>query len=246
MTFANDTARLPIAGAVIAALFFLVVTPASARSPRVLQEGMVPSDARLGDLKTLNDHFPFQVPDNPAQWHARADRLKQRVLIANGLWPMPEKTPLQSVIHSKVTRPGFTVERVYFQSLPGHYVTGLLFRPADDANDDPNILRPGVLSPHGHGGRQQRHSHEEMKKQLAIGGEHFVGSGSMPKLARCAQLARMGCVTFIFDMLGYADSIQISREVAHRHSTARPEEKRSGGATDTDATTQTPDGWVFY
>ncbi|MGB7344562.1 MAG: acetylxylan esterase, partial [Pirellulaceae bacterium] len=199
---------------------------------RVLPAGSVPADSRLGELKTLNSHFPFTVPDNPAQWDTRAAELKRRVLIANGLLPMPEKTPLQAVIHGKVTRPGFTVERVYFQSLPGHYVTGLLFRPQLPSTDP----RPGVLSPHGHGGRQMKLSDNDIKQQIAIGGEHFAGSGSMPKIARCAQLARMGCVTFIFDMLGYADSVQIAFETAHRHAEARPEEKRSSEL----------DGWTLF
>ena len=34
----------------------------------------------------------------------------------------------------------------------------------------------------------------------------------------------MGCVVFIFDMLGYADSNQIQYEVAHRHAQPRPQE----------------------
>jgi dienelactone hydrolase len=144
---------------------------------------------------------------------------------------MPEKTPLSPVIYGKSERDGFTVEKVYFESLPGHYVTGLLFRPAQ-ASDVPS---PGVLSPHGHGGRMQRHSDKEIATQIAQGAEHFENSGRTPKLARCVQLARMGCVTFIFDMLGYADSIQIPREVAHRHKSARPEEHKGAEK-----------GWVFF
>lgn len=200
-----------------------------AESPRVL-DGQRPNDARLGELKTLDDHFPFVVPANSAAWYARAEALRRRVLVATGLWPMPEKTPLQPVIFGKSERDGFTVEKVYFQSLPGHYVTGLLFRPSK-----PSAGRSaGVLCPHGHGGRMQAHSDEEIARQIAQGGEHFERSGRTPKLARCAQLARMGCVSFIFDMIGYADSVQISRQTAHRHAEPRPEElDRSGD-------------WVFF
>ena len=144
-------------------VFFATQTfaqPAATKLPPSIFEGKaVPSDTRLGEMKTLNGHFPFKVPDNPKEWKARAEQLKQRVLIANGLWPMPNKTPLQSVIHGKVQRDGFPVEKVYFQSLPGHFVTGLLFRP-DQPSETP---RPGVLSPHGHGGRQQKHSEEEIE-----------------------------------------------------------------------------------
>ena len=111
------------------------VLSAVADPPRVLGEGQVPNDARLGELKTLNGHFPFMVPENVADWHLRAEQLRRRVLVATGLWPMPERTPLKPVIYGKVTRPGFTVERVYFQSLPGHFVTGLLFRPEAAVDD---------------------------------------------------------------------------------------------------------------
>ncbi len=214
---------------------FVVMTIAAgitlAQTPTVLPENTVTDDVRLGPKKTLNGHFPFKVPSNPAQWYERADQLRTRVLVATGLWPMPDKPPLEAVVFDKTQRKGFTVEKVYFQSLPGHYVTGLLFRPDGPAERQ----RPAVLSPHGHGGRMQEYSDSEIEKQIAQGAEHFTKSGKRPKLARCAQLARMGCVCFIFDMLGYADSQQISREVAHRHATVRPEEQDPSS-----------DQWVFY
>lgn len=202
-----------------------------AQTPSVLPDNTVADDVRLGSKKTLNGHFPFKVPSNPAQWYERSEQLRRRVLVATGLWPMPEKPPLEAVVFDRTERKGFTVEKVYFQSLPGHYVTGLLFRP-DGPRD---TQRPAVLSPHGHGGRMQEYSDAEVEKQIAQGAEHFAKSGKRPKLARCAQLARMGCVCFIFDMLGYADSQQISREVAHRHAVVRPEERNPSD-----------DQWVFY
>ena len=182
-----------------------VCVVAAGQAPRVLEPGTLPNDTRLGELKTLDDHFPFVVPENAGAWYARADALRRRVLVANGLWPMPEKTPLNAVIYGKTERDGFTVEKIYFESLPGHFVSGLLFRPSSPSTTP----SPGVLCPHGHGGRMQQHSDDEIAKQIAQGAEHFEKSGKTPKLARCAQLARMGCVTFIFDMLGYADSQQI-------------------------------------
>ena len=193
-------------------------------------------DARAQDLKTLDGHFPFLVPEDAPAWRVRAEELRRRVLVATGLWPLPVKTPLNPVIHGRVERDGFTVEKVYFESLPGHYVTGLLFRPT--ASSSPR--RPGVLSPHGHGGRLQRFSDKDLASQIAQGAEHFQQSGRMPKIARCAQLARMGCVTFIFDMIGYADSVQISQTVAHRYADATFE------ATSEARAEATADGWGFY
>ncbi len=81
-----------------------VCVVASGQAPRVLEPDTLPNDTRLGELKTLNDHFPFVVPDNAGAWYARADALRRRVLVANGLWPMPEKTPLNAVIHGKIER----------------------------------------------------------------------------------------------------------------------------------------------
>ena len=37
------------------------------------------------------------------------------------------------------------------------------------------------------------------------------------------QLARMGCVAFVYDMLGYCDSRQISHQLAHKFAKQRPE-----------------------
>ncbi|MEZ6045024.1 MAG: hypothetical protein R3C11_05480 [Planctomycetaceae bacterium] len=160
----------------------------------------------------MNGHFPFVVPEGKAEWEARAKDLKRRIQVATGMWPMPERTPLNPVLHGKFTREGVTIEKVYFESIPGHYVTGLLFRPASGEGK-----YPGVLSPHGHGGRLHEYSEKQVREMITRGQERFEGSGRFPKIARCIQLARMGCVVFIYDMLGYADSVQISQQVAHRH-----------------------------
>ncbi|MAR09984.1 MAG: acetylxylan esterase [Blastopirellula sp.] len=187
---------------------------------RVNEPGQQPDDVRLRPLKDLNGYFPFEVPAGPAAWEARAAELRQRVKIATGIWPQPKRTPLNAVIHGRVQRDGFTVEKVYFESVPDHFVTGLLFRPDDGKKD---VKRPAVLSPHGHGGRMQDYGADKMKALIESGAEKFEQSGRFPKLARCAHLARMGCVVFIYDMLGYADSQQISYELAHRIRKRRPE-----------------------
>jgi len=186
--------------------------------------GQVPNDRRLGPLKELSgDYFPFEVPKSRQQWEQRQGDLKRRILVATGLWPMPDKTPLNPVIHGRVKRGDFTVDKVYFESYPGHFVTGLLFKPKGVTG-----RLPGVLCPHGHGGRLQDYGEKGIREMIVRGAERFEGSGRYPKLARCAQLARMGCVTFIFDMIGYADSVQIPREVAHKFGKQRPEFKTKG------------------
>ena len=87
---------------------------------------------------------------------------------------MPTRTDLNPVIHGKVQRDGFSVERVYFESMPNHFVTGLLFRPDDGRQ---GIKRPGVLCPHGHGGRLQDYGEKKTKQLIVDGAERFEKSG---------------------------------------------------------------------
>ena len=196
---------------------------------RVLPENQIPNDRRLGLLKELSGcYFPFKVPKSNQQWEQRKADLRRRILVATGLWPMPEKTPLNPVVYGRVERDDFTVDKVYIESYPGHFVTGLLFKPKHVMGS-----LPGVLCPHGHGGRLQDYGEKGIREQIVRGAERFEGSGRYPKLARCAQLARMGCVTFIFDMIGYADSVQVPRRVAHSFGKQRPE-------------FDTKENWGFY
>jgi dienelactone hydrolase len=163
-------------------------------------------DARYGKPKDYNGYFPWTPPTTREAWEKRRQEVREQVLVANGLWPMPEKTPLNPVIHGKVERDGYTVEKVFFASLPGHYVAGNLYRPTGKRGK-----LPAVLCPHGHwaNGRLYEANDKEIEKQMASGAEKTKESARYPLQARCAQLARMGCVVFFYDMVGYADSKQI-------------------------------------
>jgi dienelactone hydrolase len=188
------------------------VTTGRAQSRSVSGPREVSSDRRLGPLKTLNGEFPFVPSPTPEAWAARAMVLRRQIQVALGLWPTPDRTPLKPVIHGKVMREGYTVERVYFQSLPGHFVTGSLYRPVGRSGK-----LPAVLSPHGHwpGGRFNEATTEEIRRALVTGAERFERGGRFPLQARSVQLARMGVVVFLFDLVGYADSVQIPMDVAH-------------------------------
>ncbi|MEZ5385073.1 MAG: hypothetical protein R3F13_06110 [Prosthecobacter sp.] len=88
-------------------------------------------DIRLQPPKDLNGYFPFNPPSSLSEWDERREQVRRQILVAEGLWPMPTKTPLNAVIHGKVEGDGFTVERVYFESAPGFYVTGSLWKPKE-------------------------------------------------------------------------------------------------------------------
>lgn len=179
----------------------------------------VPDDSRLGALKDLNGYFPFTPSGSVEEWNTRKEFVLRQMKVACGLWPMPERPPIEATIHGRIERDEYTVDRVYFESSPGLVVTGSLYRPKNASG-----RLPTIVSPHGHwlNGRFHDHGAEEVKKEIASGGEEFEVGGRHPLQARCVQLARMGCMVFLYDMMGYADGT-LTHELAHGFAKQRPE-----------------------
>lgn len=188
-------------------LLCLSLAPAEGDPSRVLPPDQKPADSRLGKVRTLNDKdFFLKVPPTLQAWEKRRQAVREQVLVANGLWPLPPKTPLNPVIHGKIEKEGYTIEKVFFASHPGHYVSGNLYRPTGKKGP-----LAGVLCPHGHwpSGRFFEAKDDAVKKDLDSKAEQTKEGARYPLQARCAQLARMGCVVFHYDMVGNADSTQI-------------------------------------
>ena len=162
-----------------------------AAAPAGAQDEAVPRvDRRAVEIHTLDTPYAFPPYADQKAWLARARHLREQVLVSAGLWPMPEKGPLNAHVFGRVERGDYSVEKVYFESHPGFYVTGNLYRPVGKTGPF-----PGVLSPHGH---------------WAYGRLENGADGSIP--ARGITLARQGYVVFSWDMVGYNDS----RQVDHR------------------------------
>ncbi len=196
------------------AVLFLAIatTTLFAEAPRVLPVGTLPDDVRLGALKELDGYFPWSPPATAAAWAERAEKLRMQMRVALGVWPAPTRTPLNAVIHGRTEREDYSVEKVYFEAMPGFFVSGNLYRPKLGGK------HPGVLCPHGHwpGGRFMDEGVEAVEKKIATGAEALVESGRSLLQSRCVLLTRMGCVVLQYDMIGYADSVQISLERAHQ------------------------------
>src|SRR3954468_21153349 len=136
--------------------------------------------------RTLDDRFAPPQFANADGWTARAAYLREHVLASAGLLPLPEKTPLRPAIFGEVRRSDYSVSKVYFESLPGFFVTGNLYRPLGDGPF------PAILSPHGH---------------WAYGRLENTDLNSGP--GRAINLAQQGFVVFTYDMVGYNDSQQV-------------------------------------
>ena len=136
--------------------------------------------------RTLDDRFAPPHFSSVQEWNARKAYLREHILASAGLLPMPEKTPLRPEIFGEIKKSDYTVAKVYFESLPGFFVTGNLYRPIG------NGPFPAVLSPHGH---------------WAYGRLENTSLNSGP--GRAINLARQGFVVFTYDMVGYNDSQQV-------------------------------------
>jgi len=164
-------------------------------------------DGRVAAARDLDHPATFRPTfATKADWTTRADSLRRQVRVALGLWPWPDRTPLHPSVRGPIARDGYTVEQVAFESVPGHVVTGNLYRPTGRTG-----RLPAVLAPHGHwpGGRWQERSDDDVKKELASGAEQFADSARYALQARPATLARMGVIVFAWDLIGYADSSAI-------------------------------------
>lgn len=148
-------------------------------------------DTRLDELIDA-DHFTLRIqpPTSLADWEARKKVIRETLLLRAGLWPEPERTPLNAHVFDEHRGDGFTVAKVYFESLPGFLATGNLYRPTQGSPP-----YPAVITLHGHWqyGRLQNSA-----------------QGSIP--GRCIDFARMGFVVLSLDMVGYNDSFQLPHD----------------------------------
>lgn len=86
------------------------------------------ADASPADIKTRAD------------WERQRPELRRQFLDMLGLWPLPPRTDLKTVITGKIITDRFTVEKVLFQSLPGLYVTANLYLPLKRTEPAPAVL----------------------------------------------------------------------------------------------------------
>jgi uncharacterized protein len=159
----------------------LVILPGCVKSQKpTLRQGNFYTEAQgAAELKKLESMY-----SNREQWEARKKMLKENILKGMNLFPLPARTPLNAVLGPKRIHDGYSVQNVYFESIPGFYLCGNLYRPLNDS-----VKYPGILCPHGH-----------------FDGDSLGDWGRFrpDQQKRCATFARMGAVVFSYSMFGWA------------------------------------------
>jgi hypothetical protein len=173
--------------------------PAPATGPALTQGGYLKPEQGQAMLDAALTQFPDRV-----SWEAYVRHARTRIQEGAGLAPWPKRTPLNPVLHSRRSYDGYTVENVMFESIPGYFVTGNLYRPTQ-----PRPSYAAVLSTHGHYRRIEKREDYDAHARF-----------SPLMQARCATLARMGSVVLSIDMFGYGDSMQLVGQDAHRQPLA--------------------------
>jgi dienelactone hydrolase len=137
-------------------------------------------DPRRTHVRTNEEGADFRPPATAQAWRDRARSVREQMLVTLGLWPMFPRTPLHPEVFGKVERDGYTIEKVVLETLPGFTLSGNLYRPVEKQG-----RLPALLCPHGH---------------------WKEGRVNVDVQQRCIRWAKLGCVVFLYDMVGYADS----------------------------------------
>jgi dienelactone hydrolase len=147
-------------------------------------------DVRNTNVPTTDTHFALRSYKSLPEWEARRRVLREQILMSAGLMPMPPKTPLNPQIFGRLDRDGYSIEKVFLETLPGYYLGGNLYRPNAGSGK-----HPGILIAHGHWeyGRLENQSLNSTPKQGIT-------------------MARQGYIVFAYDMVGYNDTIQTPHE----------------------------------
>ncbi|MHC4440902.1 MAG: alpha/beta hydrolase family protein, partial [Planctomycetota bacterium] len=164
-----------LAAMIVCLVLMLGATVIAAEDLSVLPEkigNVLPSDMMSHYLRRLAGH---KFEDWKTQYEQRKTsdqiveyqkRLREKFIDAIG--GLPERTPLNPQVTGVVSRDGYRVEKIIFESQPKHYVSALLFLPETDKFNPPY---PGVLVPCGHSANGKAHdAYQTMGALLALNG----------------------------------------------------------------------------
>jgi len=139
--------RIPCFFLILSTICFGAVGAQAAEDLRVLDKWIEWSDGGAMLMKHLNSEA-FRHLDardriiaglqSAEDWKQRQRQVQQTLHDIVG--PFPERTPLNAKVTGVVTKEGYRVEKIVFESMPGYLVTAALFVPSNLTEKRPAIL----------------------------------------------------------------------------------------------------------
>lgn len=143
------------------------------------------TDAKSSLYKYLTNHAIAKLDDRKASvlknksardWQQRQNQVK--ATFDKILGSFPKKAPLNAMTTGVVEQDGVKVEKLYYESLPGYYVTAALFLPSNSKGKLPAIVFCSGHSPSGFRSRGYQHSILNfVKKGFAVLAFDPIGQG---------------------------------------------------------------------
>lgn len=132
----------------------------------------------------------------------RKSQLRQCITHALGINLSAQRTPLHPIMRGKKVMNGYTVENVAFESIPGYFVTGTLYRPLKGKGPFPVIANP-----HGH-------FYNEEDPSIAKDSGRYRADMQI----RCAAFAKMGAIAFNYDMYSWGESVLMTGDPSYHQT----------------------------
>ena len=146
-------------------------------------------DWRLSPTRHTNVRMPARRFTSKEEVDRRREEIVFSLRMSAGLYPWPEKTPLNTRTELVGHEEGYSVYKIMYESFPGFWSTGNLYLPNPVTGK-----HPAILYCMGHF-EDQRLTRED-------------GKIDVPQ--QLANFARLGFVCLVPDMIGKVDSKQIS------------------------------------
>lgn len=147
-------------------------------------------DWRLAPDRHTNARLPMKHFSSREEIEARREELRFSLRMAAGLYPWPEKTPLNVRMETVGEYEGYTIKKVMYESVPGFWSTCNMYLPRPLTGKAPAIL---YCMGHFEEQRLVREERLDVPQQLA-------------------NFARMGFISLVPDMIGKVDSRQITHD----------------------------------
>ncbi len=127
---------------------------------------------------------------NAEAFNRRKSELRACILNALGISSSAKRTDLRPIFRPAISMNGYSVENVAFESIPGYFVTGTLYKPTTGSGPFPVIL-----CPHGHFYNEQDPSISKDSGRYRPDMQY-----------RCGGLAKMGAIVLSYDMYSWGES----------------------------------------